>query len=334
LSRQIRALLVVAMIAFGVGVYFFLAHSRSKSAQAASAPTAERGIVLPGTIYLAQAGSLYSYAGGAFTKLPSGPGVWMQPALTADRSQLVAVNRAAQSSDLYLLGLDGRVVKQLTHNQRSTSSLELNHWAYYPRPTSDGRILFSYDSPKFGFLIDLAVWQMPLGGTQAQGVRRTSPNDYTGGDVFPSALPSGGLLYAKYSIQGTGSVYSQLWLQLGQQTAGKELTQPSDDCGQPALSPDGTRVAMTCTAGQQTGRLEVAGFDGQVLGSPVTVATGQVASPAWAPDGSLLAYLAPGQAQGHFQLWTVSVAKSGKPAAPRQVTTRLDFDATSSPAWR
>ncbi len=329
-----RAVLVVAMIAFGVGVYLFLAHSKSKSAQAASAPTAERGVVLPGTIYLAQGGSLYSYAGGAFTKLPPGPGAWTQPALTADRSQLVAVNRAAQSSDLYLLGLDGRVVRQLTHNQRSTNSLELNHWAFYPRPTSDGRILYSYDSPKFGFLIDLAVWQMPLGGTQAQAVRRTSPNDYTGGDVFPNPLPSGGLLYAKYSIEGTGSVYSQLWLQLGQQTAGKELTLPSDDCGQPALSPDGTRVAMTCTAGQQSGRLEVAGFDGQALVSAVTVAAGQVASPAWSSDGSQLAFLAPGQVQGHFQLWTVAIPKGGKPGTPRQITTNLDFDATSAPAWR
>ena len=329
-----RAVLIVAMIAFGVGVYLFLVHSKSKSGRAASAPTSERGVVLPGTIYLAQTGNLFRYAGGAFTRLPSGPGAWTQPALNPDRSQLVAVNRAAQSSDLYLLGLDGRVVRQLTHNQRSTSSLELNHWAFYPRPTIDGRILYSYDSPKSGFLVDLAVWQMPLSGTQAQGVRRTSPNNYTGGDVFPNPLPSGGLLYAKYSIQGTGSVYSQLWLQLGQQSAGKELTPPSDDCGQPALSLDGTRVAMTCSAGQQTGRLEVSAFDGQVLGSPVTVATGQVASPAWSPDGSQLAFLAPGQAQGHFQLWTVAIPKSGKPGTPRQITTNLDFDATSAPAWR
>jgi Tol biopolymer transport system component len=291
-------------------------------------------MVLPGTLYLAQAGSLYSYSGGAFAKLPSGPGAWMQPALIADGSQLVAVKRAAQSSDLFLLGLDGRVVSQLTHNQRSTSSLELNHWAFYPRPTRDGSILYSYDSPKFGFLVDFAIWQMPVGGTQSQATRRTSPNNYTGGDVFPNPLPSGGLLYAKYSIEGAGSVFSQLWLQVGQRTAGKELTQPADDCGQPALSPDGTRVAMICTAGQQSGRLDVATFDGQVLGAPVTVATGQVGSPAWSPDGSRLVFLAPGQTQGRFQLWTVATPKSAKPETPRRVTANLDFDGTSAPAWR
>lgn len=283
---------------------------------------------------MAQGGSLYSYTAGAFTKLPSGPGGWTQPALSADHTQLVVVNRSAQSSDLYLLGLDGRVVRQLTHNQRSTNSLELNHWAFYPRPSADGHILYSYDSPKFGFLVDLAVWQMSLGGTQVQAVRRTSPNDYTGGDVFPNPLPAGGLLYAKYSINGMGSVYSQLWLQLGQRTTGKELTLPADDCGQPALSPDGTRVAMTCTAGQQSGRLEVATFDGQTLGTPVIVASGQVASPAWSPDGSMLAFLAPAQAQGHFQLWTVALSKASKPGVLRQVTYNLDFDATSAPAWR
>jgi Tol biopolymer transport system component len=329
-----RAVALVAMIGFGVGVYLLLSHSKSQSGQGASTPTAERGIVLPGTIYLAQGGSLYSYAGGAFTKLPTGPGTWMQPALTADRSQLLAVKRAAQSSDLYLLGLDGRVVKQLTNNQKSTNTLELNHWAFYPRATSDGHVLYSYDSPKFGYLVGLAVWQMPTGGSQAQAVRRTSPNDYTGGDVFPNPLAGGGLVYSKYAINGAGSVYSQLWLQLGLRTAGAELTKPIDDCGQPALSPDGTKVAMTCTSGQQSGRLEVASFDGQVLGTPVTIATGQVASPTWSSDGSQLAFLAPGQAQGHFQLWAVAISKSGKAGNLRQVTNNLDFDATSAPAWR
>jgi Tol biopolymer transport system component len=322
------------MVAFGAGVYLILGHSKSQSLRAASAPTEEHGVVLPGTIYLAQGGSLYTYAGGKFTKLPSGPGAWMQPTLTSDHSQLVAVNRAAQSSDLYVLGLDGRVLKQLTHNARSTKSLDLNHWAFYPRSTTDGQILYSYDSPKFGFLIDLAIWQMPLGASQGQAIRRTTPNDYTGGDVFPNPLPSGGLLYAKYAINGTGSVYSQLWLQAGQRTAGKELTQPADDCGQPALSPDGTRVAMICTSGQQTGRLEVAAFDGQQLGSPLTLASGQGGSPAWSPDGSQLVFLAPGQAQGRFQLWTITVPTGGKPGQLRQVTGNLDFDATSPPAWR
>jgi Tol biopolymer transport system component len=333
LSRQ-RAVIVVAMIAFGVGVYLLLAHSKSKAGEAAGAPTGEHGIVLPGTLYLAQQGKLYSYAGGAFTKLSAGPGAWMQPALTADRSQLVAVNRGGQSSDLYLLGLDGRAVKQLTRNRRSSSSLDLNHWAFYPRATSDGHILYSYDSPKAGFLVDLAVWQIPLGGTQAQAIRRTTPNDYTGGDVSPNALASGGLLYAKYSIDGTGSVYSQVWLQLGQRTAGKELTQPTDNCAEPSLSPDGTSVAMICTAGQQSARLKVATFDGQQLGTPVTLAGGQIASPAWSPDGTQLAFFAPGQAQGHFQLWTVAIPKGGRPGTPRQITTNLDFDATSAPAWR
>jgi Tol biopolymer transport system component len=266
LSRQIRIVLVVAMVAFGIGVYLLLANSKSMALRAASVPTTEHGIALSGTIYVAQGGSLYSYAGGAFTKLPSGSGHWMQPALTPDRSKLVAVNRAAQSSDIYLLGLDGRVVRQLTHNQRSSKSLDLNHWSFYPRPAADGQILYSYDSPKSGFLVDLAIWQMPLGGAQAQAVRRTAPNDYTGGDVFPNPLSSGAVLYAKYSIKGTGSVYSQLWIQAGPRTAGTELTQPVDDCGQPALSPDGARVAMICTSGQQSGRLELATFDGQQHG--------------------------------------------------------------------
>ena len=227
-------------------------------------------MVLPGTLYLVQGGQLYSYSGGNFIALHPGPGQWSQPSVDKAGSQLAAVNRGAEWSDIVLLGLDGKVVRALTTNQRSAQNLDLNHWAFYPRFTADGKLLYSYDSPKFGFRVDLAIWQLTLGRAQSTALRRTLPFDYTGGDVFPNPLAGGGLLYAKYKSDVGGMILSQLWLQSGLQTAGTELTPPEQDCGQPALSPDGARVAMVCTGGKQAGQLEVASFDGQKLGPPVT----------------------------------------------------------------
>jgi len=76
-----------------------------------------------------------------------------------------------------------------------------------------------------------------------------------------------------------------------------------------------------------------------------------VAEPTWAPDGSGIAYLAPGTGSGPFQLWFLpSAAYTPQPSPtpnsgpivnlspavavkPVQITTNNGFDATSPMAW-
>ncbi len=113
------------------------------------------------------------------------------------------------------------------------------------------------------------------------------------------------------------------------------LTAGADDCGEPAVSPDGTRLAVICTSDTQTAKLEVIPLaNGRGRGSararqllPVRL-TGMVGRMA----ASLL-YLAPADATGHFQLWWLNRADTAAPSPPKQVTNHLDFDATSPPAW-
>jgi len=114
---------------------------------------------------------------------------------------------------------------------------------------------------------------------------------------------------------------------------------------------------MICTKGGQTADLEVATFDGTTLGPPqILVAGMQAAEPTWAPDGSGLVFLAPGDIAGDFQLFwervpanllsgvatTTSTSRTARarstpsppaPPAPIQLTSNLDFDATSPIAW-
>ena len=124
---------------------------------------------------------------------------------------------------------------------------------------------------------------------------------------------------------------------------------------------------MICSYEKQISNLVIAPWNGSSLGARTTVISDQlVAQPIWAPDGSGIAYLAPGGPAAPFQLWwlpraaynppspspvptptptpggphngplpspTLTVVPTPAPVKPIQVTTNLGFDATSPMAW-
>ena len=367
LRRIATILFLPVMLAFGSGVYLYLGTLKSKVVQErAQKPTATKPkFQLTGTMFVVQEGRLFKLNAGNFTEI--GPaGDWSQPTLTPDHTKLVAVLRAGYASDLYLLDLDGHVIKRMTSND--SKYVAYNHWAFYPRVTPDGaNVVFSYDSPKLNG-VDLAVWSMPLNGAQYQARRWTDPYWYTGGDVSPIPLATGALLFVRHSIDPSTAVHSQIYLQSRPLALAKPLTSEADDCSQPSLSPDATQLAMVCSHGKQFATLEVAPFNGTALGAArVLLDGGLFASPVWSPDGKALAYLAPSGLTGHFQLWYLalpvqptptatpaatamaSASASGShrptssasptpqptptPPAPIQMTQGVDLTATSPPAW-
>src|SRR2546426_5232425 len=305
IARRIAAILFLPMmLAFGSGVYLYLGTMKSKVVkERAQLPSVTKPrFVVPGPMFVVQEGRLFKLKAGSFTEIGP-PGDWSQPTLTPDHTKLIAVLRSGFSSDLYLLDLNGHIIKRLTKNDARI--IDANHWAFYPRVSPDGATLtYSFDSPKYGYQVDLAVWSMPLTGTQAQARRRTTPNDHTGGDVGPILLAGGGLLFVRHTIEASTAVTSQIFYQSRPFAIPKPLTSEADDCSQPALSPDGTQLAMICTGGKQTAKVEVAPFNGSALGpAKVLLNGGLFAAPAWSPDGKALAYFAPAGAAGHFQLW-------------------------------
>lgn len=340
MRRALTIVLLLALMgAFAFGVNRFFA-SRKHTVSNATTPTASKpAFSLPGTMYVVQDGNLYRLHGGAFANLhlPAVAGTWMQPAAVPGTHDLVAVARSAAYSDVYLLDDSGHILKQLSHNATNSKTIQLNHWMFWPRVAADGDTFWvSYDAPKNSnsFEIELAVWRGSLSGN-ITSLQWTVPNGYTGGDVDPIPLAGGGVLYSKYQI-ANGQVYSQIAIQRSAQADPVLLTNATDDCSQPALSADGAMLAMICTGGTglQNTRLQVATLQGTTLGTPqVLVSKCLCAAPAWAPDGSGLVYFNPADATGHFQLWWIAGAGGPTPKAPKQVTTNLDFDATSPPVW-
>jgi TolB protein len=260
----------------------------------------------------------------------------MQPAADPTGSRLVAVRRQVNVSDLYVLQLNGRAGASLTRD--SSSTIESNHWAFYPRFSPDGsQIFYDYDpkDPYNSYRIDLAIFARPA-GADTGSVQWTFPNQYTGGDVNPVPLRGGGLIYTRFSIDDQSNVHSQVWYQARPGSAGTPLTDPAEDCLQPAVSPDERQVAMVCTHGQpQSAELTTASFYRATLslGPSTVLVRGQLAaSPAFAPDGKTIAYLAPRIPGGGFQLWTVSAVQSTAPV-PQAISSALDLDAQSAPVW-
>jgi len=325
--------LVIAMLAFGIGVYHAAGMLRGDHATV-HRPTEVTAAPLPGTLYVIQAGAIYRFQHGNFTQITPEDG-WMQPTASPDGKQLVAVKRSTNFSDLYLLSAAGKQVAQLSHNS-APGPAEQNHWTFYPRFSPDGQTLFYDFDPKdpYGsYKLDLAIFASRV-DPNTRAVDWTQPNDYTGGDVNPTPLKSGGLIYTKYSIDDSFQVHSQIWYQKRAGTDGQALTPPELGCEQPTLSADEKLLAMVCTRGSNVAaELDVATFDSATLtlGSPATLVSNQlIASPAFSPDGKMIAYLAPSSVGGQFQLWTVD---SSGPASVRDITTDLGLDATSAPAW-
>ena len=344
MRRAITVTLLLALMAgFGFGVNRLIASRKHKIPTEATVfiPTATRPkIVLPGTLYLAQNGDIYRLSDGYFSDLhlATTSGQWMQPAYVPKSQDIIAVLRAAEYSNLYLLNSQGQILRRLSNNANvHLDTVYLNHWMFYPHVGADGiTIYFSYDQPKNSstLAVDFSIWSGSLNGKLA-GTLLSNSNPFTGGDVDPTPMSSGGVMYSKFAISN-GNAYSEIVIQPKPLVRPVVLTTAAQDCGQPSPSPDGTKVAMICIAGTglQSTRLEVATLTAGRLGTPQTLVNNCLcASPVWAPDGSGLVYYNTADATGHFELWWIKGALGAAPAPPLQVTTNLDFTATSPPSW-
>lgn len=357
--------LVTAMLLTAIVSYLSLASQATSLKGQVRSPTqtAPRSpaLDLHGNLYFVQSGAIYRLASARFEQVTPREG-WTQVTAIPKGGGLLAVKRVGFYSDVYRLDSSGHVSGQLTHNAAPPrADPGAFHWSFYPQATPDGGSVFmSYDSAKeFSYQVDLAIWEIPISGSRSQWRQWTFPNNYTGGDIQPLPLASGAILYVGFDQDDNGHKAAQILYLPRRFAQPAPLTKLSDDCSQPALSADGTTLAMICTYEKESSQLVLADFDGKSLSNQrVVPTTAFVTEPAWAPDGSGIAYLAPAVADHPFQLWWLPKAvytpsspspnpslspaqrapaapakRPPAPAMPVQITTDLAVDATSPIGW-
>ena len=327
------------MAIFGLGVYTVLGTLKSTRHNVSKPTQSQALLALPGTVVVVQGGDIYSLTNLKFTQVEAPRYDWVQvePAPNGD---ILAVALSSNYSNVYLLNAKGQIVRQLL--SESSSQYFNNHWAYYPKLSPNGSTLFyaaDWVDPNGVYNVDFQIQAVPFANPSANPVVWSQPGlYYQGGDVEPIPLAGGGIIYAKYAVDGlTGDTYSQLVYVSSPYATPNYLTLPAQDCAEPALSPSGTEIAMVCTDNTlQTTTLQVASWTGTTLGTPVTISSGpEPASPTWSPDGKSVLYLNTllTDKSSPFQLWWVPKATAPKPGAPQQVSEGLDFTATSPPVW-
>jgi hypothetical protein len=342
-----RLLPIVAAMAlmavFGFAIYSVLGTLKSNKHHSQKPTQSQALIDLPGTVDVVQNGNIYSLTDLKFTQLKAPAYDWVQvePAPGGD---ILAVAYNAMYSNVYLLNAQGQVVRLML--SESSSQYFNNHWAYYPRVSPNGNTLFyvqDYFPPGAAYNVNFQVQAVPFSDpTATPVVWSESGLYYQGGDVEPIPLSNGGIIYAKYAVDTSGGstdgdTYAQLVYISSPYATPDYLTTEAQDCAEPALSPNGTEIAMVCTDNSlQTTTLQVASWNGTTLGAPVTISSGPLpASPTWSPDGKSVLFLNTllTDKSSPFQLWWVPKATAKKPGAAEQVTEDLNFTATSPPIW-
>jgi hypothetical protein len=334
-------LLVVALIATAS-----LASLGNGGAEASpgSSPEVLVGTEIDGTLAFGRAGSIFGVSGAELRSLTAGStdreiawgddGRWLY--FVRHRDDDGGVRTASGGIQKYRLviptlirvGVLGGSEEQLLDGLIPGAQPTLNWSAFIfdPAPAPDGRIALATDL-KDG-LAGRAVVIRLLSGSSI--VTPDLPVQIPYGHQDPAWSPDGTILYyVQNGIANDGSASRLIRYTL----ANKSVARLGErGLIEPAPSPDGRWIAAT--------RITAKGSDVVILDA----ATGQVAlevtrggrswSPAWSPDGSRLAFLAPRESDAALQVATLQRSSTGLLSVLSIASILRDpVDADVRPAW-
>ena len=246
---------------------------------------------LPGKLLFVGDANLTIWEKGAIRKL-TGDRISRQPTWSPDGTRIAHVKLDVNSSELWVSASDGTAAKQLTHNE--SRNLSENVWAFRPTWWPDGsKLLFVADATTN----DLMVWEIGLDGRNVRPF--LVARDYDGGLDRPNLTADGKTLIMMSYRGGLGK--SHIWAASLPNGPWKQLTEHPEGAYDPALSPDGRRIAYVARA-QGSHDVWVMNVDG--AGAQRVTHHGAARGPCWSPDGQYIAYAA---AEGNqFDLWVAT----------------------------
>lgn len=244
----------------------------------------------------------------------------------------------AYASDLFIHDQLRGTDIQVTHDE--SSNVHNNLWVAWPQWSPDGKqLLFSTDRAKLSAApseirpVDMTVWSLSWPGGNPTEV--TPVRAYTGGDTDPQWRPhTHQIMYVAWDYDhGTLNPYSRLAVYSPTTGRSTFLTVAGQRVLQAQLDSTGDRVVFIRSSGVgAAAEVDVAPIAGGShwphLGPITTLASGEVAQPAFTPDGRWVSFLR--QSGSGFSLYMVP--SSGGPIR-RISQVGSNLDATSRPVW-
>jgi LCP family protein required for cell wall assembly len=331
------------------------------AATAAPTPAAPTLAALPGRLILEKNGNVFQLSRDRSLTQVTRCNAEAMPELSPNGKTLAYIRFSTNySTDIWLShpghndcpwNADGAHSWHLQLTQDASNDVHNNLWAAWPQWSPDGKsLLFASDRQKLGLgpeaetrPVDLAIWEMPASGgrpTQVsfppESVSFQPGVGGAGGDTDPQWRPGRSqILFVRwaYSAASTSPV-SQLDLEDLTTHTVTPLTDGKERVLQPAFDRSGNSIVYIQGSSGSAGpsRLVVAhlarGASADSLTAQTLVAQGQIAQPAFSPDGRWISYL---QADGDgFSLYMVP-ATGGTPT--RIGEAGVDIDSLSRPTW-
>lgn len=308
----------------------------------APAPTSIIGDELPGRLLFVQNGTIWIWQGQKARPL-LGNGTATQPVWSPDGQLIAYIERGFSYSDMMLADAGGAHLTQLTFNGSeqppgSHARIFESMWTFYPAWSPDGEwiVAAAQYAPPSGSPAreyNMSLYRLPARG----GPREQLYSDdgaHSGRAVF---APGGATLtYTRAATDAEGAL--QLYSFDLNRTESRPYPGAPPTSYDPAYSADGQWLVF---AAQDENGTDIwvlpAAASGSNQAPQRLTRLGTARAPVFAPDGSMLAFLAIPPGQSGFELWVAELERDAngllRLAEPRQLTEGMRLDADGGLSW-
>jgi TolB protein len=280
----------------------------------------------PGRIAFVRKGDIWVWKNGESTRIIE-DGNASDPRWSPSGRFVLFVRSGDSYSDLILYDLEQSTEQQVTFNQPdmqpgSPDYVANTSWVIDPDWTPNGLIAFASDATSDNSVI---LWLLSSPDLAPEPAPAAQPED----DIEGVSLDAAGSI-AAYTVrvrEDNGLSHSAVAIRNLSDGTTKELVDDPNGAFDPAVSPDGSKIALAIRDNNENSDIWLSDLSGTL--TRVTEGA-QATQPSWSPDGTWLAYMR--MVNYKFELWAVPRQDTGF-GEPRRLFRFANLDPTSRISW-